>query len=237
MYHYTALFLQQSPASQIVWEPVVLRDYQEVSVGDLRKAYAQGYRAICFVSPTASGKTVIFAYVVQGAVRKGIRVLILVHRHELLWQAVAKLRAQGIEPGIIQAGTAPNPDAMVQVASIQTISRRLDKQPEYGLTVVDECHHARASQYIKLFASQPKAKILGVTATPARLDGRGLGVEDGGPFECLVLGAEVDDLVERGYLSKSLAYVPEKRLQLSGVRIVRGDYATDAGLCSWRHQA
>jgi DNA repair protein RadD len=226
VYHYSLSLILQAEVSPISWEPVALRPYQEANIGDLKVVYRLGHRAVLYVLPTGGGKTVVFSRIAWGALKKGTRTLIVAHRRELVRQAAAKLRAVGIEPGIIASGTEPDLSAMIQVGSIQTVNRRLDRIGEFGLIVVDEAHHSRSIQYTDLFEAQPDARILGVTATPARLDGKGLGKEDGGIFDAMVVGPQVDELVPK-YLSPSLSYVPAKRLDLSGVRVVRGDYEAD----------
>jgi DNA repair protein RadD len=202
----------------------MLRDYQKRCVGELRHSYATGHRAPILVLPTGGGKTVIFVAIAGSATSKGRRVLIVVHRRELLNQAVAKLADAGVSCGIIAAGVKPDPAPLVQVASIQTIVRRLETLPAFDLIVFDECHHAVAGQWCKLIDAQPKAKLLGVTATPARLDGKGLGIEDDGPFDDMVCGPEVAELIAGGFLAPARCYIPAQRLNLRGVRVRGGDY-------------
>jgi DNA repair protein RadD len=135
-------------------------------------------------------------------------------------QAVAKLSDAGVSCGIIAAGVKSKPDHLVQVASIQTIVRRLNKLPAFDLIVFDEAHHAVAGQWEKLINSQPKTKLLGVTATPARLDGKGrLGTKDGGPFDDMILGPDTTELIEQGFLAPAKCYVPAQRVDLSQVRV------------------
>lgn len=206
--------------------PFELRAYQDDCINRLRMEYAAGRRAVLLCLPTAGGKTVVFAAISYVAARcKGKRVLIVVHRRELLKQAAAKLAWAGITCGIIAPDVAPDYGQMVQVASIQTAIRRLGKLPVFDLIIFDEAHHCRAKQWETLTQSQQKAFLLGVTATPARLDSKGLGKQAGGCFDALVVGPEVRELTGQGYLSPAHCFVPAKRLNLKGVKTVAGDYA------------
>jgi DNA repair protein RadD len=204
--------------------PIELRDYQSDCISRLRHCYAAGHRAPLLCLPTAAGKTVVFAAISYSARRKGKKILVCVHRRELLRQAVAKLAWAGLTCGIISPDEAPDYDQQVQVGSIQTLVRRLDKLPEFDLLIFDECHHCRAAQWANLIAAQPKAFLLGVTATPARLDGKGLGRSAGGCFDALVIGPEVTELTDQGFLSPAHCFVPDQRLNLRGVKTVAGDY-------------
>jgi hypothetical protein len=95
--------------------------------------------------------------------------------------------------GLSRAGLDRDHDAQVLVMSVQTAWRRLDQLPRLDFMVLDEAHHAVSDTWSGLIGYRPKAKILGVTATPARLDGKGFGVEAGGFFDALVMGATVTD--------------------------------------------
>jgi DNA repair protein RadD len=170
--------------------PVQLRPYQNRAIGDLRHAYRSGAKSPLLCLPTGGGKTVIFTAIAQATAAKGINVLILVHRRELLRQASAKLRDVGLQHGTIASGM-PVTDHSVRVASVQTLVRRLsriDWQP--GLIIIDEAHHAVAGSWDRVLSHWPSAYRLGVSATPCRLDGRGLG----NAFDALVLGPSVADL-------------------------------------------
>jgi DNA repair protein RadD len=203
---------------------VALRPYQEVCVAELRGAFAAGLRAPILQLPTGGGKTIIFAEVTRGARAKGRRVLVLVHRRELIRQAAAKLEWAGVPHGIIAGGFPQDRAEPVQIASVHTLVRRLDTLGPLDLIVIDEAHHARAETWRRVLEAQPQARLLGVTATPARLDGKGLGIEAGGMFDAIVRGPSVADLVAGGYLSPARCFVPARRLDLSGVRVRRGDY-------------
>jgi len=166
---------------------------------------------------------VVFSAVALGAYGKGNRVLILAHRAELIRQASNKLRDAGVPHGIIAPGY-PETDDMVQVGSVQTVARRLARLPRFALIVIDEAHHSVAGQYLAIIKSQPQAKLLGVTATPERLDARGLGIAAGGVFDRLVMGPQVAELVAAGYLTPTRVWAPVTGPDLSAVRTIAGDY-------------
>lgn len=198
---------------------ISLRDYQQNLVTDVRNAYRSGKRYPLVVSPTGSGKTVLFAYIANGTASKGNRVLILVHRQELLDQTAKTLRAFGVEHGVIAAGRTPDRNHFVQVASVQTLVRRLDFfRPD--LIIIDEAHHGTAGSWRKVIDHNPQARCLGVTATPERLDGRGLGEV----FDDLLMGPQVSWLIEQGHLSKPVYYAPPQSADLSHLRVARGDF-------------
>jgi len=151
----------------------------------------------------------------------------LAHRREIIQQTSAKLRANGISHGIIQAGTDPRPMASVRVASVLTLWMRCVRNkiiplPSANLLIVDECHHATAMTWRTLIAAYPDAVLIGTTATPCRGDGRGLG----GIFTVMLQTPQVAELIEQGYLVKSRVYAPVDP-DLKGVRTVAGDYVED----------
>lgn len=138
-------------------------------------------------------------------------------------QAVAKLTDLGVVPGLIAPGATPSAGVDVFVASIQTAIRR--QLPEdIGLCIVDEAHHSPAPGYRRLAAMLPRARLLGVTATPARLDGKGLGIHAGGLFDDLVLGPTVRELTPAWLCPARIFADPAGTLSLEGVRVVAGDY-------------
>jgi superfamily II DNA or RNA helicase len=200
-----------------------LRSYQDRAIDDLRSAYQSGANAPLLVLPTGGGKTCIIAAISANAAARGRHVLILVHRRELIHQTSSKLAWVGLEHGIIAAGIPPS-DHTVQIASVQTLARRLSRlnwQPT--LIIIDEAHHATAGQWARILDHWPDAYRLGVTATPCRLDGCGLR----GTFDTMVLGPSVADLIFTGYLSPARIYAPPVIADLQGIRSRGGDYAND----------
>ena len=198
-----------------------LRPYQDALVADIRGAFAR-HRRVLAVASTGAGKTVTFAYIATAAAAKGNRVTIVVHRGEIVDQISRALDAFGVRHGRIQPKHPPTDDA-VQVAMIATLGRRLDRVPEPDLLVVDESHHAISPTYVAVFTRWQRARILGVTATPERLDGRGLG----DVFDVLVEAPPMADLIRDGWLAGYDYLAPPERMDLSAVKTRLGDYAID----------
>lgn len=208
---------------------IELRDYQTAIAADVRRAYGAGHRAPLLVAPTGSGKTVLFSYIASRAASRGNRTLILVHRQELLTQTSRTLARFEVAHGLIAPGQERTKDP-VQVASVQTLVRRTARMAwQPSLIVVDEAHHCTAATgHGRILAHFDGARVLGCTATPSRLDGKGLGIQAGGFFDALVLGPSVADLVAQGYLSRPVVYAPKTQLDLSGIRTLAGDYEQGA---------
>ncbi len=193
--------------------------YQKDAVKDIRKEYVNGYKSVLLAMPTGSGKTFSFSYITKLTVENNKRVLILVHRVELLRQASNSLKALGIEHGLISPKYTPNPNALVQVASVQTLIRRMDKVPPPSLIVIDEAHHAIAGSWRKVIDYYSKARILGVTATPCRTDNKPLS----DVFDVMVQGPQIYDLIEMGFLVKPVVYGCANPVDFGEVRIKGND--------------
>ena len=156
-----------------------LRPYQATALEAVRDAYRRKHREVLVVMPTGTGKTVLFAEISRLA--KG-PVLVLAHRQELVEQARDKISAWcddvvAVEMGNRRDLTRPNGTRpKITVASIQTLRRRLAHVPPdaFRIVVVDEAHHATADSY-RAVLRHFRAHLLGVTATPCRMTGKGLG--------------------------------------------------------------
>lgn len=199
----------------------VLRPYQNKGVEEIRNAMAAN-RRVLFVLPTGGGKTMTFSFITHAAIQKGKRVYVVVHRAEILDQICAALRQFNVPHGRIQPGKTPTDD-LVQVAMIGTIVRRLDRLPAPDMIVIDECHHAITGSYGTLMDAYPRARVLGVTATPERLDGRGLGET----FDAMIQGPSTRWLIDNGFLADFDYYAPPVMADLSSVKTRLGDYAID----------
>jgi DNA repair protein RadD len=201
-----------------------LRPYQDDVKAEYDRQVAAGKQRILAVAPTGSGKTILAAAIIRQAVDSCRDVLVLAHRREIIAQTSQKLHAHGIAHGIIQAGFMPRPLERVQVASIQTLSVRAMRStrmdlPPAGLLIIDEAHRCPANSYREIIDAYPDAILLGLTATPCRGDGRGLG----GIFETIIECPQVAELIEQGYLVKTRVYAPVNP-NLSGVETRQGDY-------------
>lgn len=203
---------------------LALRPYQTDGVHDIREAFGNGHERVLYVLPTGGGKTHLFSYICAGVVTKGKRVIVLVHRDELLRQCSAAFANFGVPHGIVAAGVRGLPRTPAIVASVFTLARRLDHVPPPDLIVCDEAHHVtRSTTFGKVLAAFPEAKVLGVTATPCRLDGTGLGET----FSAMVQGPTVAELTEEGYLCPAEIYGPSNPVDLSAVKTRAGDFAID----------
>lgn len=207
-----------------------LYDYQQLAVQQLRLAYASGKQAPLLVLPTGGGKTICFTYMTQHAAHKGLRVLLLAHRKELVVQISEALKLWGVTHGIISPSHAAT-NHPVQVAMVQTLARRikLDRKRRFmfDLVIIDEAHHAtKDSTWDAVIAHNVGAKLLGVSATPCRLDGKGLGIHAQGFFDEIIVGPSVSELIERGRLTRPVVYAPDKMVDLSGVKVRGGDYVS-----------
>ncbi len=193
-----------------------LRDYQQTAITDIRQAFTQ-HRRVLYQLPTGAGKTIIFCEIARQAVSKGKRVLVIVHRQELLRQTIAKVSAACIPWGAIAPGYSMQLDWPLQIAMVQTAARR--DIGSYDLIICDEAHHAVAGSWHAIIETQPKAYILGVSATPCRLDGKGLSEA----FDVLLEGVTMRELIEAGYLCAPKVYAASVA-DVSGVRKLGGDY-------------
>jgi superfamily II DNA or RNA helicase len=202
---------------------LTLRPYQQAALEALREHFRVNSQRLMLYSPTGSGKTEIALAMASGAIAKGLRVLFLVHRIELVGQAYRRALASGLRAGIFQGSNTHNIDAPLLCASIQTVARR-GFPFDVGLIVIDEGHTtASGKAYAALMARTNTIPTVGLTATPFA---RGLArvQEDGRPlWERLVVAAEIRELIDQGHLVDCDIYAPSEP-DLKGVKIVAGDY-------------
>ena len=173
-----------------------LREYQTTALNEIKTHLKNGSKSPLLVLPTGAGKTIVFSELSKYLINQGKKVLILVHRRELVTQACNKLDEIKTRYGVIAPSYKSTEDPL-QVASVYTLSRRMHKlnyKPDY--IIFDEAHHVAAKTWIEVVNKYKKAIRIGVTATPIRLDNKPLGAY----FDVLIKGPEVKDLVEQGYM-------------------------------------
>lgn len=200
---------------------ISLYDHQFVGVGRLRDSIRQHKRSI-LVAPTGTGKTRMAIRIMQGAIHQGNRCWFIVHRRELCRQTSRALWDAKVEHGMIMSGKTRSP-SMAQVGTVITAANHIKKLPiemRPRVIIFDECHRSVSTSYQKIIEACPDAFIIGLTATPERTDGRGLGEV----YSDIVKVAEMDWLIEKGYLSPYRLIGPACAPDLSGVKIKGGDY-------------
>lgn len=206
-----------------------LRNYQENAKCGIYQAWENSYRGVLLRVPTGGGKTVTFCSIVVDTLQTH-RTAIIVHRKELVQQISLTLASQGIFhnliasrkdiKGIIQAHRRKynkqfyNVNAPVTVISVDTLISRSDTYKNWTQNItqviVDEAAHVLAENKwgnaVKMF---PNARILGVTATPERLDRKGLGSHADGIFDVMIEGPSTRWMIDNGYLSKYKIAIPK----------------------------
>lgn len=197
-----------------------LYDFQEKLVGDIDAAH-ESVRAVCAVAPTGAGKTVTFAHI---AARESLfdRVLIAAHRTELLDQISNALTRVHVRHSVNKFNGAG-----VVVAGIDTIARRLNREAgewDPGYLIIDECHHSRAATWNRVIDHYSRARVLGVTATPARLDGLGLG----DVYDTMVMAPTPAELMDKGILCEADYYSIPTSATLDESRKRGGDFTYEA---------
>jgi DNA repair protein RadD len=199
---------------------VTLRDYQQDGIDQILAAFYQ-YTRLLYVLPTGAGKGVVLAFLAFWASTRGRRVTIIVHRRELVRQISQALDLFGVQHGLILRGKTRTND-LVQVAMVKTLANEIKKgkADEPHLLIVDESHHIIATSYTQITKAWNNCKVLGVTATPARLDGKGLGDF----FDHMILGPSMGELIAAKRLAAYDYFAPPGELDLSEVRTSCGDF-------------
>lgn len=198
-----------------------LRYYQSRGRNSIWGAWKRGARRVLAVSPTGSGKTTLFSYIVDETLRTlaGSSAITLVHRRELAKQAANRFREFGVDFGLVMAKEPGKPYARAQIASIQTLAKRGTQFKDVRLIVIDEAHLSTAATYAKILERFPDALILGVTATPWRLSGKPLA----SLYDEVIVVATPRELREQGHLCDYTGF-SYKTPDLTGVSIVGDDY-------------
>lgn len=198
----------------------ILRDYQEKAIQQIKTGWKEGDRRLMLQLPTGGGKTVVMTDLIRELIENGKRTMFIAHREELITQAWKTFHRSKIMSGVVKADVAPAPHFKSQVGSIQTMIRR-KVLPAADVVFIDEAHHALDdNSYGQVIRTHyPNALILGVTATPYRLNGRGFTKV----FDSLVETIQIGELIDRGFLVP-FRYFVSSSPDLSGVQLKSGDY-------------
>jgi DNA repair protein RadD len=182
-----------------------LRDYQAEMIQSARDALRRVPRVL-LQAPTGAGKTVLASFMVGQSTSRALSCWFICHRAELIEGTSKTFHKFGQPHGIIAAGHPMNLQALAQICSIDTLKNRLDQLKPPKLAIVDECHHCSAAGWALVIEWLTKhgAKIVGLSATPKRLDGQGLDAH----FDEIVLGPSVAWLMEEGHLADYMAFCP-----------------------------
>jgi superfamily II DNA or RNA helicase len=206
----------------------MLRNYQTKTVDATRESIRNGKKRPVVVSMTASGKSHIYGDIIKRVHENNKRSLFLVHRRNLVFQFQEKLKEFfDIDSGIIMSGIKSETEKPVQLATVQTLSRRIDlDDPESNrfivdadVVLIDEAHHAVSPSYQKILFHYTDKIIIGTTATPCRLDNRPLG----DIFNHIVEVIKPKELIDQGYISPVRYFAPTD-IDVSGLKMSSGDY-------------
>src|SRR3990167_8547889 len=204
-----------------------LRPYQQECIDKIVQAASEGHRRIILSAFMGSGKTVIAGAIAKHAVSTRKRVLFIAHTREIIWQAETAFRSFGLNPSVMISGEPYDPTLPCKIASVQTMHswvmrRKKEPAPLADLVIADECHRSTAKTWADILALYPEAYILGLSATPVRQTGRGLGHG----FDTIVQGPSISYLTDNGYLVPVRYFAPSAP-DLAGLKIRNGDYADE----------
>lgn len=192
---------------------LILRNYQETIINSCRDAFKNGFHRLCCVLPCGAGKTAIFCYLAYLNTIKKLdnRVLILLHRKELLKQTIEAFKNFQI-----------NIDH-IDIAMIQSFKNTLKTGAKpYSLIIIDECHHAISNSFQHVLSAYSGVPLIGFTATPARLDGKPLGAI----FDRLIVGVDYAYLIQNNYLVDYDYFSPDLNFNFSEWKLKSGDFDT-----------
>jgi len=225
---------------------IQLRPYQSDLIARTYQSYQAGNRNVLAVLPTGGGKSVIVSQIILDGHQQGLTECVIAHRNELVGQMSLHVARRGIPHRIIASKSSVaqitaehrrefgrsfvNPDARCSVVSVDTLIARADTLAAWAQQVnrwtIDEAHHVlRANKWGKAVTMFPNAYGLGVTATPSRADGMGLGSHAEGVFSDMILGPTMRDLIDMGALSDYEIACPESDLLVDD-----GDFTANGDL-------
>lgn len=200
---------------------IELKPDQEVTVAKLRKRMGQGVRSILLRGEVGSGKTVMTSYIASKIIEKGNTFMMVAPRRVLVEQISDTFKNFGINHSFVAAGYKYKQDSNAWVASLDTLIGRLNHITIPSVVAIDETHHGSVGldTVIRFFKSKG-CWIIGLSATPWKLSGKGLGCW----YDDMVHGPSMKELIAMGRLSDYRPFSPSK-VDLKGLRSQNGDYA------------
>jgi DNA repair protein RadD len=201
-----------------------LRDAQLRTIHATHNRFREGHRLVVVCGPTGFGKRLLAIWWCNKAQEQGKHALFVTNRRLLVKQADDEAADFGIRYGVIMANTeAIDPNATVQIASVQTLRSRYfrdslgtrtpERMPPADLIIVDEAHND-VETYQELFSYYPQARIIGLTATPVGPKGKLLTP----PYGCVVEEVTNTELIRDGFLLPTEAYAPSEP-NLKGIKL------------------
>lgn len=210
-----------------------LRNYQLELLNKYYQSYSKGFRKPLIQAPTGSGKSILMMAIIKDFINSKKPIILVAHKEELINQLQTHIIQNfGIEPTIIADSSryTYNPENPICVASIQGWASRLKRSYELPqkpeIVIIDEAHHVSSPIYSKFIEYYHHSHIVGFTATPYRIDGRGFKYLDNGieGFDILIKGPAVIDLINQGHLSDIKIYGAVKKIG-SDFKVVMGEFS------------
>jgi len=205
---------------------IILRDYQQRLVDEARQSFKENIKSVLLCAPTGAGKTVMFSYIAQAAQAKGKKILILAHRTELIDQISETLEKFGVTHDFVIAKKQYDPSFNIHIGSVLTVINRLRVMNKPDLIILDEAHHAALNNSWNRILSHYDCFKLGVTATPCRLDGKGLNAT----FDKLIIGPTTAELIEQKHLIPFKYYGPPNEINFKKFKTVAGDWSANESM-------
>ena len=199
-----------------------LRPYQENDLAAMRMLLRE-HQAVLYVAPCGSGKGTLISHIVNTCVRNNKRVIFAVHGKALVHDMSQRVARLNIPHGVLMGSHRRERWHAVQVCSIDTL-HRMEHPPKADLIIADESHMALSPTWRKTIDRYPQSKLIGMTATPIRLDRKGLGRKSGGLFDAMVIGPTERELIDMGHLVRSRVLAPPPPADLGAVKKTAGEY-------------
>lgn len=198
---------------------MILRPYQDASIEKLRDNIRNNHVRQILVAATGSGKSVIMKSMIKTATEKKSRVMFICERRILVEQFSKHLDAIGVDHGIIMAQSWRwRPEALVQVASVQTLER-MDSWPDFDIVFIDEIHACMRQSIVKLIENRPNMKIIGSTATPFH-------PKISKHFTAIASVTTMKALVSEGHLVPYRVFIAHE-INVQGIKVVAGEWKKD----------